>query len=117
MGASSDPTLVRLWPIQEATFLRWLAQGYGYCPRRVDSGRDQQILFLWLQTDLSEISCEGHNDGKEGDIVWRDGSNRLFPTSCLISFWRERPEDSLCEGRAARRVEEGVCRTSLERRD
>ena len=39
--------------------------------------------------DLSEISCEGHNDGKEGDIVWRDGSNRLFPTSCLISFWRE----------------------------
>ena len=30
--------------------------------------------------DLSEISCEGHNDGKEGDIVWRDGSNQLFPT-------------------------------------
>ena len=41
------------------------------------------------EADLSEISCEGHNDGKEGDIVWRDGSNRLFPTSCLISFWRE----------------------------
>ena len=27
----------------------------------------------------------------------RDGSNAL--TSCLISFWRSRPEDSLCEGR------------------
>ena len=41
------------------------------------------------EAGLSEISCEGHNDGKEGDIVWRDGSNQLFPTSCLISFWRE----------------------------
>jgi transposase len=39
--------------------------------------------------DLSEISCEGHNDGKEADIVWQDGSNRLFLTSCLISFRRE----------------------------
>ncbi len=48
--SGEDILLVRLWPIQEATFLRWLAQGYGYCPRRVDSGRDQQILFLWLQT-------------------------------------------------------------------
>ena len=28
---------------------------------------------------------EGHNDGKKGDIVWRDGSNRLFPTSRLNS--------------------------------
>ena len=67
--------------------------GYG------SSGPFRQALsergLLWAvglsrrQKDLSEISCEGHNDGKEGDIVWRDGSNRLFPTSCLISFWRE----------------------------
>jgi hypothetical protein len=39
-----------------------------------------------LSPSLSEISCEGHIDGNEGDIVWQDGNNRLFPTSCLISF-------------------------------
>ena len=41
-------------------------------------------MGLLARRDLSEISCEGHNDGKEGGIVWRDGSNRLFPTNCLL---------------------------------
>jgi len=35
---------------------------------------------------LSEISCvRAITMGKNGDIVWRDGSNRLFPTSRLNS--------------------------------
>ena len=42
--------MVRLRPIQEATFLRWLTQDYRYCARRVDSGKDKHILFLRLQT-------------------------------------------------------------------
>ncbi len=48
--SGEDILLVRLRPIQEATFLRWLAQDYRYCARRVDSGKDQHILFLRLQT-------------------------------------------------------------------
>jgi len=48
--SGEDILLVRLRPIQEATFLRWLAQDYRYCARRVDSGKDRHILSLRLQT-------------------------------------------------------------------
>ena len=51
--------------------------------------RDNVFVERLWRRGLSEISCEGHYDEDEGDIVWRDESNRLFPTSCLISFWRE----------------------------
>ena len=43
-------------------------------------------VIAFPRTGLSEVSCEGDYDEDEGDIVWRDESNRLFPTSCLISF-------------------------------
>ena len=49
--------------------------------------------------DLSEISCEGHNDGKEGDIVWRRRKQPAISDELLdqllagadpkTAFWRE----------------------------
>jgi len=60
MGASSDPTLVRLRPIQEATFLRWLAQEYRYRAGRVDSGKGRQVLFFAAANiQKTEPLCDG----------------------------------------------------------
>jgi hypothetical protein len=42
--------LVRLRTVEEATFLRWLAQGYRHHAGRLDRGKNRPILFLRLQT-------------------------------------------------------------------
>jgi hypothetical protein len=36
---------------------------------------------------VSGISCLGHDDGNEGDIVWHDASSLLSRTQCSTSCW------------------------------
>jgi hypothetical protein len=55
--------------------------------------------------------------GKKETSYGETEATGYFRRAARLAFGGSRPEDSLCQGRAARRAEEGICQTSLERRD
>ena len=78
----------------------------------------ERAEILALGWGLSEISCAGHDDGKEGDIAWHDAKHPTIPDEVLDQLLAGAdPQDGLRQGRPARRAEEGAGRAGAERRD